>query len=389
VRFCLVADESWLEPPYGGIGTRTKRASHALAGAGHDVTVVTLTYNGRATDTHESGIHVIALPYSALSRGLPGRIRVRLEPIRRMAWFAVKSSQTVRNLERAAPFDLVCYSSSNGTALLARSLLRSPVLIELSSKHRKGMRPSERVLKAFFERAAARRCDIFAVNDPSLLSHAKSLSPGARHAVLPLITPAQDWGNSADADRPAWDPNLILFAAKGLSPVKGTEVLGQAFSRVSRAVPSARLLVVGDDRRIRGRSAREILSELAGDGSKQISFAGFLAPQKLRNEIAGAAVVAIPSLSEALPNICVEALHVGTPVVGTQGNGMESLVHDGINGFLVPPGEPQMFARALIASLSLDRTTARNHSQTLLRAHEPDAYLRAFLELVPNTGNRV
>ncbi len=52
--------------------------------------------------------------------------------------------------------------------------------------------------------------------------------------------------------------------------------------------------------------------------------------------IAAARLVVLPSLVDNLPNACLEAMGLGTAVIGTTGASFEELITDGVNGFLVP-----------------------------------------------------
>jgi len=61
---------------------------------------------------------------------------------------------------------------------------------------------------------------------------------------------------------------------------------------------------------------------------------------------------------ENLPHAAVEALAVGTPVVATSVGGVPEVVHDGINGLLVPPASPEAFAAAI--QRLVDDTALRN-----------------------------
>ena len=66
----------------------------------------------------------------------------------------------------------------------------------------------------------------------------------------------------------------------------------------------------------------------------------------------------LTSAWENFPHTVVEALAVGTPVLGTAVGGVAEVVRDGENGLLVPPGDPSAFAEALRRFLEDDAAAA-------------------------------
>ena len=67
--------------------------------------------------------------------------------------------------------------------------------------------------------------------------------------------------------------------------------------------------------------------------------------------IAGADLFALASSHEGLPVAVMEAFALGVPVVSTAAGGMNQAVHDGVNGLLVPPRDPNALADALVRAL--------------------------------------
>jgi glycosyltransferase involved in cell wall biosynthesis len=63
-------------------------------------------------------------------------------------------------------------------------------------------------------------------------------------------------------------------------------------------------------------------------------------------------LVVLPSLSEGLPNVAMEAMLFGKPVVATNVGGVPEVVEDGVTGIVVPPRDAKALADAVIEMLS-------------------------------------
>jgi len=95
----------------------------------------------------------------------------------------------------------------------------------------------------------------------------------------------------------------------------------------------------------------------------------------------------LTSAWENFPHTVVEALAVGTPVLGTAVGGVAEVVRDGENGLLVPPGDPDAFAEALRRFLGDEelRERLRSHAQASvehLRSERVYGELEQILERV-------
>ena len=67
----------------------------------------------------------------------------------------------------------------------------------------------------------------------------------------------------------------------------------------------------------------------------------------------------MPSLNEALSNVLLESMAAGAPVVATRVGGTPEALEDGVNGRLVPPGEPAALANAICELLADPELAAR------------------------------
>lgn len=107
------------------------------------------------------------------------------------------------------------------------------------------------------------------------------------------------------------------------------------------------LKIIGD-----GPLRRELEAD-AARFSANIYFTGNIPQSQVAQEIAGARVLLLNSLSEGLPNAVLEAKAVGVPVVVTAVGGSLEVVRDGVDGFLVPHGAPHIL-RARVTALLQD-----------------------------------
>ncbi len=145
---------------------------------------------------------------------------------------------------------------------------------------------------------------------------------------------------------------IVVFVGN-LVPVKGVEFLVEAWSKLRRREWVNRgdqLIIIGEGICRPGleRQARE-----AGTGAS-VRFLGAIAQSDVSLWVAAANLLCLPSRSEGMPNVVVEALASGVPVVATRVGGVPELVADGMNGLLVPPASPDALADALAAAMSRD-----------------------------------
>lgn len=130
----------------------------------------------------------------------------------------------------------------------------------------------------------------------------------------------------------------IILAAGRFSPEKGFDVLVEAVATICRDNPRAGLVLFGDGM-LRGELERQVAKlNLTG----RVVLPGFRTD--LDSLIGGADVVVLPSYTEGLPNVALEASAAGVPVVATAVGGTPEAIADRVNGFLVPPGEPAAIA---------------------------------------------
>jgi len=195
-------------------------------------------------------------------------------------------------------------------------------------------------------------------------------------------------GRGVDADRfsPRWrddwlrrdwhanvgDP--VLLHVGRLAPEKNVELALQTYERLRAAVPSLRMVVVGDGP-LRGRLQAH---------HPHVRFVGTQRGTDLSRHYASADVFLFPSLTDTFGNVTLEALASGLAVVAydTAAAGMH--VHDGISGWLAQPQDGaaghEAFFQATRRALSAAQVNSplRRQARQVARAAGWDAVLRAF-----------
>lgn len=142
----------------------------------------------------------------------------------------------------------------------------------------------------------------------------------------------------------------LLFAGV-LAPLKDPVGLVDAFAEARRAVPDARLAIVGpqpDAKYLRRVQDRVTTLGLGGC----VDIANLVDNVRLRDEIASARAVVLFSRQENAPTIIAQAMAAGKPVVATRVGGVPEMVADGETGFVVEAGDVATLAGRLVTLLS-------------------------------------
>jgi glycosyltransferase involved in cell wall biosynthesis len=96
-----------------------------------------------------------------------------------------------------------------------------------------------------------------------------------------------------------------------------------------------------------------------------------------------ASVVVLPSHSEGSPNVLLEAMARGLPVIATAVGGVPEIIDDGVNGLLVPAGATKAMAGAISDLLIHPVRAARLGSAARSRVEQftPEAYRRSMIKI--------
>lgn len=361
MRIAFVTTEFVTEPYFsGGLANYVYRVAKDLAARGHDVHVFVQggEPEGKAVSEAFSVHRIVIGPRPRWAKRL---VRNAFHELGRRLRFAYRVWREVERVHRLTPFDIVQVPNHRAPGVFLAALGSPVVVTRLSSyepawREKKG-RPQS-FLTAIYE--ALERCQLrkslylFAPSEliAALVGDAINRSD---IAVIPSPVYLETAVPKHSAFEPPWSKhNYLLFVGR-LEVHKGIWILAQAVPEFLDAHPEAAVLIVGKDEIDRaGQSVRWLLQDVLIAFRERVIFMEPQPHERLYPLMEHARLLAAPSLIDNLPNVVLEAMAMGTPVVGTYGTSIDEVVVDGVNGFLVPPGDVESLGRILREAWSFD-----------------------------------
>jgi glycosyltransferase involved in cell wall biosynthesis len=297
-------------------------------------------------------------------------------------WLALPG-RIARVLRAFRPEAVLCQTAYDAAAaLLARRIARVParVILEVHGDWRTSTRlygsPARRVLGRAGDAVAAaalRRADAV-----------RTVSPFTAGLVRELgIEPSADFPAYMDLEPFSSPPSplperpVALFVGV-LEAYKNVDGLAAAWRLAAPRVPGASLRIVGTG------SLTGVAEALVSD--HRVRWDRVLAPDEVAAALDASWVLVLPSRSEGMGRVLVEAFCRGRGVVGTRAGSIPDLVEEGDSGLLVEPGEPAALADALVRVLSerelAERLAAGARAAAGPWLQTPEEYARRIRELV-------
>jgi glycosyltransferase involved in cell wall biosynthesis len=307
---------------------------------GFAVDLVVAKFQGPHVDRIPHGMRVIDLQSSRMLRAIPKLINY------------------LRNTRPRAVFSTITHANIAAVWAACRANINVPVIVRQSNAPRAETKSSfgRYIASQIIPYAYPRAAGIIAVSDgvkSELLELNRALVGLTKVIPTPVLTDDIQRQASQPTGHPWFDsPDLpIVLSAGRLEPHKGMLDLVQAF-RLVRNSRRARLVILGEGSQ-RSRIEREV-QELGLKGD--VDLPGFVAnPFCFMQQ---ARVFALASYYEGLPNVLIQAMACGTPVVSTDcRSGPSEILAGGSLGQLVPVGDSRGLARAIELSLELPKQT--------------------------------
>jgi glycosyltransferase involved in cell wall biosynthesis len=331
--------------------------------AGYIVDLILKQAIGEYLSQVPKGINLVDLRASRMARTLPGLIRYL---------------QTGRPCALIAGLEL-----THMIALIAQAVSGVPtkVIVTLNSvvsQEKHFYLPTRSMEKLLMKLLYPRAGEIVGVSKGTARDFSNFLGiPLAKIHVIynPAITPNLLENAKQTINHP-WlvdgQPPVVLGVGR-LEPVKDFSTLIKAFALARQYAP-LRLLILGEGEQ------REELERLVHQLGLQedASLPGF--QQNPFPFMQRAAVLALTSLREASPNVIIQAMACGCPVIATNcPGGTSELVDDGSYGHLVPVGDSTAMAQAIREVLDGD---TRRPPAGWLQIFKPEHAIQKYLELI-------
>ena len=360
----------------GMTGPARQLAALAAAARNHgvDFRVLLLIRSGMPASVFAEHLAALDVPFryidddGPLDRALPGRMRRALDELRPdvVQTHGYKATAVMWWLRRApAPWAWVgCFHGTTHETLRARLYHR-------------------------LDHAMLRRADVVIAMSRLQADALERLGARVRvvhNAVVPLAAPAGAAERTGLEAGIARLPRPRAAVIGRLSPEKGVDVLLAACAELrSHDAPPFSMLVVGD-----GPEREALHAQARALGiADTVSFLGDVRAMDV--VYANADLVVIPSRSEGLPNVLLEALAADIPIVATRVGAVPDVLVEPAAGRLVPPASASALATAIRDALaSLDDTEARaarqRAAQRFSLVHRVEAHLRIYREAIALHG---
>lgn len=315
-------------PPIGaGAGNATANIARCLARLGLDVLVLTSRYRNLPWFERLDGYSVRRVP--AVRRRSD-----RSSPLE-MATFIIGALVPSISVCRWWKPSVTCAFfgvPSGPLALVTRRLFGVPYVVSLRGGDVPGFLGQD--LRAY-HRAVAPLIRAVWYGSSGLIANSQGLAELARRtwsdAPIQVIPNGVDVDRFRPPDRIRPSHPLRLLCVGRLVRQKGTAYLLRALAELRTP---AVLRVVGDGPE---RPALESLTDSLGLRHR-VEFCGWTARQELPFHYQWADIFTLPSFEEGMPNVILEALAAGLPIIATDVAGSQELVVPGQNGLLAPAG---------------------------------------------------
>jgi glycosyltransferase involved in cell wall biosynthesis len=368
-------------PVRGGGGVATHYIARELCRQGYEVSVLTSHFGAQRWVETIEDIKVYRVPVLRKRRDYCSVLE--------MATFILSSIPMLFFLLLTRHYDLIHIFfgvPSGPLGYLAKKIFGVPYLIRMGGGDVPGFRPFQykklyKILTPFLN-ILWRNADFLVANSDGLCKMAAQVFPNLPISVIPN---GVDTHRFTNGHRRVPAPVVRVLFVSRLIRRKGLQYLIEAIPEIARQTHYPFVInIVGD-----GPDKEDFVQQVHAAGvDEYVRFYGYVDHASLPQYYLDADIFVLPSLAEGMPNVVLEALGSGLPVVATRVPGSEELVQEGENGFLVEAKDADALAHALITLINhadLRERMGRGAKQMARRytwEMVTEQYIRLYEEMV-------
>lgn len=329
MRIGMVCPYSFDVP--GGVQAHVLQLAEVMRERGHDVSVLapaSADAHAHLPDYVVSGGRAVPIPYN----GSVARLR-----------FGPATHRKVKKWIADGDFDVLHLHEPNAPSLsmLALQAAEGPIVATFHTSTTKSLTLSvfQGILRPYHEKIVGR----IAVSDLARRWQMEAL--GSDAVEIPNGVDVSAFGSAPRLPGYPRPGGSVLFLGRYDEPRKGMSVLLAALPALVAHLPDVEILVVG-------RGDEEELVREAGELAGHLRFLGQVDDEEKASALRSADVYCAPNLGgESFGIVLVEAMAAGTPVVASDLDAFRRVLADGAAGLLVPVGDPDALAAALVGVL--------------------------------------
>jgi glycosyltransferase involved in cell wall biosynthesis len=331
-----------------------------LVRGGDRVTVLAPHAEGLAGSWEEGGVEVATFRYAperwevlGYGRTLEADERVKGRAALATPLYALALRRAIRHALAQRRYDLVHAHWIVPNGVIAAGVGSVPLAIGL---HGSDVFLAEKPGVRHLARRALRRAKLLTGCSPELVDRIRALGfPEERSRVIPYGVDVNAF-SPAPERRAIWRTRLgvpegapLILGVGRMATKKGFHVLLEALPELLAAHPEAHVVLAGGGDLLDRFTALAKSPELAG----RLHLPGSVLRDTLPDLYRAADIFVLPAVHDAkgnvdgLPNVILEAMASGLPVVASGISGIPLAVEDGRTGLLVPEKEPQALLAAL------------------------------------------
>jgi len=339
MRIAIIID--FFPPRVGGTERATYNIAKHLALRGHDVHVITSWDQGLPKSSFQDGFHIHRVYW--------GKIRFFSTIFYLIGiFFCLKSIQPdIVHVQYIKLGYIPAYFS--------KKILKKPYIAYGRGSDIYYMSSLMRKISKFFLKHAVKVIALTA----DMKQELQKIYDG-EISVIPNGVELDNYKNLQKKDFDVKNKKIIFVGV--LRPVKGLEYLIKAMEIIHVEMENTILMIIGEGEERKSLETLVLKLHL----ENVVIFTGDILNKNIPSYLIQGDVFVLPSLSEGFPNVLLEAMAAGLPLVTTNINGLSEIIRNEENGYLVEPKNPQQLAEKILMVLN-NSTQSKKFSNNNLK----------------------